>query len=85
VDVVFLDPPYQKGLVPLALESAQRQGWVDLDTVVVVEHALTETIAPPQGWEVAVHRRYGRSGVTVLCAVHDGAKDDEHDDAATED
>lgn len=37
VDLVFLDPPYNKGMIPLALSALEGGGWLADDAVVVLE------------------------------------------------
>ncbi len=41
-DLVFLDPPYHKGLLPSALERLSSQGWFSKNTTLVMEMAKDE-------------------------------------------
>ena len=48
--LVFLDPPYGKGLAEKALVSARDGGWLTRDALVVVEEAK-DAFKAPQGFE----------------------------------
>ncbi len=62
--LVFLDPPYGKGLGERALRSAVDAGWV-ADTATVVWEE-TEAMSAPEGFRVQDARRYGGTWVTFL-------------------
>ncbi|MBF9034794.1 16S rRNA (guanine(966)-N(2))-methyltransferase RsmD [Rhodobacterales bacterium HKCCE2091] len=63
-DLVFLDPPYGKGLGERALASAVAGGWLAEDAVVAWEEGTQ--VAPPDGFELVDQRRYGETWVTIL-------------------
>jgi 16S rRNA (guanine966-N2)-methyltransferase len=63
-DLVFLDPPYGKGLGERALDSARAGGWIAPGAHVVWEEA--GPMAPPEGFEPDDTRVYGGTHVTVL-------------------
>ena len=66
-DLVFMDPPYDRGLVAPALEWWVRSKALAPEALIVVEHAHTEVVpslAPP--WQVADQRRYGKTLVSFL-------------------
>ncbi|MBC7156351.1 MAG: RsmD family RNA methyltransferase, partial [Rhodobacteraceae bacterium] len=65
--LVFLDPPYGRGLGAAALASALAGGWVAPGALVVWEEAAPQ--APPAGFALHDARRYGRSWITVLEAA----------------
>ncbi|GGH33631.1 16S rRNA (guanine966-N2)-methyltransferase [Cribrihabitans marinus] len=63
-DLVFLDPPYGKGLGEKALLAAEAGGWLAAGALVVwEEHAAMP--APP-GFALQDTRRYGDTHVTLL-------------------
>lgn len=64
VDLVFLDPPYGRGLGERALASARAGGWLAPGAVVVWEEASPQPA--PEGFELIDQRRYGNTTVTVL-------------------
>ncbi len=43
-DLVFLDPPYSKDLVPQAIESLRSNNWLSQDCFFVIEMAKSETL-----------------------------------------
>jgi 16S rRNA (guanine966-N2)-methyltransferase len=67
--LIFLDPPYGKGLGAAALQSAQTSGWIASGALIVWEEAAPQE-APP-GFRVAEHRRYGSTHVTMLDSLPD--------------
>lgn len=67
--LVFLDPPYGRGLGAPALSAAVACGWIAPGAVVVWEESAPQP-APP-GFVTADQRRYGDTHVTFL--IRDGA------------
>jgi 16S rRNA (guanine966-N2)-methyltransferase len=63
-DLVFLDPPYGKGLGQLALAAAAAGGWIAPDALIVWED--NGPMAPPDGFLSLDSRRYGETHVTML-------------------
>ena len=66
-DLIFLDPPYGKGLGTAALTAAMAKGWVAPEALIVWEES-TAQIAPA-GFTTLDQRRYGDTWVTFLCAL----------------
>jgi 16S rRNA (guanine966-N2)-methyltransferase len=64
--LVFLDPPYHKGLGEAALASCRTEGWLDKDALIVWEEGAAVT--PPAGFDLLDQRRYGDTWVTILRA-----------------
>jgi len=64
--LVFLDPPYRKGLGEAALASAIEGGWLAPGATVVWEEGTTPL--PPPGFEMLDQRKYGDTLVTLLRA-----------------
>lgn len=65
-DLVFLDPPYGKGLGPRALASARSGGWLQDHALIVWEDGSEQ--APVPGFEMLDARRYGETWVHILRA-----------------
>ncbi len=65
-DLVFLDPPYRKGLAELALVSARDGKWFAPNALVVAEMAADEAFAMPAGFLALDERTYGDTKVVVL-------------------
>ena len=62
--LVFLDPPYGKGLGDKALASAVAGGWIAPGALILWEEASPQD-APP-GFTAEDHRRFGDTHVTFL-------------------
>ncbi|MDJ1015386.1 MAG: 16S rRNA (guanine(966)-N(2))-methyltransferase RsmD [Paracoccaceae bacterium] len=62
--LVFLDPPYGRGLGEKALEIAAKGGWIAPGAVVVWEENAPQEA--PQGFESLDTRAYGETHLTML-------------------
>ncbi len=65
-DLVFLDPPYGKGLGEAALASAQAGGWLAKGATVVWEEGTAPQV--PATMQSRIQRSYGETIVTILSA-----------------
>jgi 16S rRNA (guanine966-N2)-methyltransferase len=65
-DLVFLDPPYRKGLAEMALVSARDGKWFAPNALVVAEMAADEAFAMPAGFSALDERTYGDTKVVFL-------------------
>jgi 16S rRNA (guanine966-N2)-methyltransferase len=64
--LVFLDPPYGKGLAEKALASAREGGWLVPGAVVVVEEAVASQFRAPEGYEELERRTYDDTELVFL-------------------
>lgn len=69
-DLIFLDPPYGKGLGEACLASCAEGGWIAPGAVVVWEEGTAPAI--PAGFEELDQRKYGDTLVTLLRAPGEG-------------
>ena len=60
-DLVFLDPPYGKGLGERALASAAAGGWLKPGALCVLEERATAELAIPGDFEIVERREAGDS------------------------
>ena len=65
--LVFLDPPYGKGLGEAALAAARAGGWIAPHALIVWEE--TSPMPAPEGFNPIEHRRYGDTVITLLSAA----------------
>lgn len=65
-ELVFLDPPYRRGLGERALTAATDGGWLAPGALVVWEEAAAPV--PPPGLTLLDARRYGDTMITLLRA-----------------
>jgi 16S rRNA (guanine966-N2)-methyltransferase len=66
VDLVFLDPPYGKGLGEQALLSVKAGGWLKPETILVLEESSYVTLDLPAGFALDDRREYGAAAVHFL-------------------
>ena len=64
-DLVFLDPPYGKGLGELALSRLRDGGWLNPGAIAVLEVGNEEAPETP-GWERLDEGEYGAARVVYL-------------------
>jgi 16S rRNA (guanine966-N2)-methyltransferase len=64
--LVFLDPPYGKGLAGKALMSAREGGWLTDGALIVVEEAADAGFKAPEGYEEIERRRYDDTEFVIL-------------------
>lgn len=67
-DLVFLDPPYGRGLGELALARVADGAWMSADALVALEVGADETPAAP-GFEELDARIYGAAKIVFLRAI----------------
>ena len=66
--LVFLDPPYGKGLAEKALASLRDGGWLKPNALLVVEEAKAAAFAAPDGYEELERRAYDDTEFVFLQA-----------------
>jgi 16S rRNA (guanine966-N2)-methyltransferase len=64
--LVFLDPPYGKGLAEKSLISARDGGWLMPEALLVVEEAADAGFKAPDGFAELERRRYDDSEFTFV-------------------
>jgi len=65
-DLVFMDPPYNLGLVEKALTSLVRSGWLKVGALIVIEVPKTEDIKPNSSMELLRQKTYGNNKLIML-------------------
>ncbi|MEM7661542.1 MAG: 16S rRNA (guanine(966)-N(2))-methyltransferase RsmD [Pseudomonadota bacterium] len=64
-DIIFIDPPYEKGLVGPTLEGLRSGGWLTLEAALIIETAQGEDI-DLDGWVLLDERNYGAACVRFI-------------------
>jgi 16S rRNA (guanine966-N2)-methyltransferase len=64
--LVFLDPPYGKGLADKALASLRHGGWLTREALLVVEEATAASFKVPEGFSELERRAYDDTEFTFL-------------------
>jgi 16S rRNA (guanine966-N2)-methyltransferase len=67
-ELVFLDPPYRKGLIAPTLASLREGGWLTDGAVLVAETALDDDAPSTDGFMLLDERAYGDTRVLFLGA-----------------
>ncbi|HHB82564.1 MAG TPA: 16S rRNA (guanine(966)-N(2))-methyltransferase RsmD [Devosia sp.] len=65
-DLIFIDPPYAKGMGEKALEAAKLGGWIAPDATLVLEEKRGVEINLPEGFRQIDVRHYGDTSVYIL-------------------
>ena len=69
VDLVFLDPPYGKGLGEQALGSLKAGGWLKPDTTIVLEESSEVGLELPEGFVLDDRREYGAAAIHFIAVA----------------
>src|SRR5579863_8402818 len=64
-DLVFLDPPYRKNLIPSALKSLREGGWLSQQALLIAETSKGESF-DHAGFEKLDTRDYGETEISFL-------------------
>ncbi len=67
--LVFLDPPYGRGLAEKALASLHSGGWLTPGALLVVEEAKAANVAAPEGFDELERRAYDDTEFVFLRAT----------------
>ena len=65
-NMVFLDPPYGRGLGELALADASANGWLVSGALAIWEEAATTEVSAPNRFEILDERSYGDTVIRFL-------------------
>ncbi|MCQ2914878.1 MAG: 16S rRNA (guanine(966)-N(2))-methyltransferase RsmD [Alphaproteobacteria bacterium] len=66
VDILFLDPPYKKGLIELALLELKKKNWINDKTIIYVETESKETDFLPEGFNLLNDYKYGKAKISLV-------------------
>lgn len=64
--LVFLDPPYESGLLVSTLQNLIKGGWLDTGSILVLEMQRNEKFHVPEGFNTLVDRHYGKTRIMLL-------------------
>ena len=67
--LVFMDPPYGKGLAEQAVASLRDGGWLTPQALLVVEEAVSAKFAASEGFEELERRAYDDTEFVILRAT----------------
>lgn len=64
-DIIFLDPPYNKGIIEPIIERLVQKQMLSEDGIIVLESDTTDCRSDFSGLEIIKQRKYGRTYITV--------------------
>lgn len=70
-DMIFVDPPYYKGLFEEVLDTIRSCKILKKDGIVIVEHDAKRPIGQVEGLEVYKEKKYGITMLTFYCLEDD--------------
>ena len=65
-DLVFIDPPYHKDMVPKVMKLLIKNDWLKDGTIIVIEMAKTDDYVLDENIEIVREKLYGKSKLLVL-------------------
>ena len=65
-NIVFLDPPYEQGMVSKALESVINNKWLERNALCVIEMSTKETLNCLREFEQVDERKYGTTVIYFI-------------------
>ncbi len=57
-DLIILDPPYRKGLIPISLQSLQDAGWISDNALIIAATAKKEPLDIPDAFSCVLTRSH---------------------------
>ena len=73
-DVIFADPPYNKGLAQKTIELVERYDLLTADGLLIMEHSPREKISEPETLSVLKQKKYGDTQITLLTLTQNTQK-----------
>lgn len=64
--LIFLDPPYDKGMAVQAIAALDAAGWIAPGALIAVETGRRESLPLPEGFTLEDERRYGRAKIWLV-------------------
>ncbi len=64
-DLVFADPPYNKGYGQIALLSLHNHGWLKHNAIIILEEAKQAKITLPECFKLLDERKYGDTKIYI--------------------
>ena len=65
-DVILMDPPYHKGMIPAILHGLETQGWLAGEAIIIAERDMKDEQSLPENFELVDQRNYGRTSLDVM-------------------
>lgn len=66
MELIFLDPPYDQAIEEPCLMGLQNQGWINSDTLIILETSTKRSLNLPPKAALIDQRRYGAALISFL-------------------
>lgn len=70
-DVVFIDPPYEKDIIPLCLLSLHQQSWLKESSIIIAELDKSKKLENQEMFEIVDYRIYGKTKIYIFRYIGD--------------
>ena len=70
-DVIFMDPPYNKGFIEPALKAITEKGILSDNGIIVLESDDTDFYGAADKLEILKQRKYGRTYITIYRSIQE--------------
>ncbi len=70
--LIFLDPPYGKGLGEQALTALYAQGWIAHDAMIILEESSKAVLSLPSPFRLVKQKTYGITTLSFLVVGEEG-------------
>lgn len=64
-NLIFLDPPYNKGLITPVLNALKKKKWVGENAIIIMELSSEEANPETEGFDILLERVYGSTKVLI--------------------
>jgi 16S rRNA (guanine966-N2)-methyltransferase len=71
-DLIFLDPPYQKGYLENTLQLITAHGLLEPDGMIIAEHSSKKKITVPDMISTFKRKQYGETSITLFVKTNHG-------------
>lgn len=71
-DIIFLDPPYNKGFIEPVLTSIYENDLLSAEGIIVLESDDTDFKSNFSGFQILKQKKYGRTYITIYCKIKNG-------------
>jgi 16S rRNA (guanine966-N2)-methyltransferase len=66
VDLVLMDPPYNKDLITPSLRNLKNQKWLNNGAILIIEHGKTDEFKPVESFNLLDQRNYNNTNISIF-------------------
>jgi len=68
--LIFLDPPYNKNLVPPAIDALEKNNLIDKNALIIIETAKKEKLEIKESYDLLLSKTYGDTAIHFYTICH---------------